>query len=149
MPSSTTAYVPYSTRKPVGGFIFLTVQQLCLLWWLYRTRRIRLMDFRVWFAAHEMVARRCQIDAAQVPDYTPRELHGLVGGIGGASLRASLLRLEGLRLLTWSSTALTFATSAADLRGIDDLSGFFTMHQAIANNHRRVPVPRQAVRLIA
>src|SRR2546429_9738786 len=88
MQSSTTAYVPYSWRKPVGGFIFLTVQQLCLLWWLYRTRRIRLMDFRVWFAAHEMVARRCQIDAAQVPDYTPRELHGLVGGIGGGTLSA-------------------------------------------------------------
>jgi hypothetical protein len=107
------------------------------------------MDFRVWFAAHEMVARRCQVDAAQVPDYTPRELHGLVGGVGGAPLQASLRRLEGLRLLTWSSTALTFATSPADLRGIDDLSGFFTMHQAITNHRRRVPVPRQAVRLIA
>jgi hypothetical protein len=107
------------------------------------------MDFRVWFAAHEMAARRCQLDAAQVPDYTPRELHGLVGGVGGAPLQDSLRRLEGLRLLTWSSTALTFATSPADLRGIDDLSGFFTMHQAIANPCRRVPVPRQAVRLIA
>ena len=70
MPSSTTAYLPWSTRKPVGGFVFLTVQQLCLLWWVYRNRHIRLMDFRVWFAAHEMVARRCQIDAVQVPDYT-------------------------------------------------------------------------------
>lgn len=145
----TTPYPQVKTRKPVGGFVFLTVQQLCLLWWVYRTRHIRLLDFRVWFAAHEMVARRCQIDAAQVPDYTPHELHRLVGGVGGAHLRASLRRLEGLRLLTWSSTALTFATSAADLRGIDDLSGFSTMHQAIVNNRRRVPVPRQAVRLIA
>jgi hypothetical protein len=149
MPSSTTAYLPWSTRKPVGGFVFLTVQQLCLLWWVYHNRHIRLMDFRVWFAAHEMLARRCQIDAVQVPDYTLPELHGLVGGTGGAPLRASLLRLEGLRLLTWSSNALTFATSPADLRGIEDLSDFFTMHQAITNNRRRVPVPRQAVRLIA
>src|SRR5712691_5194924 len=149
MPSSITAYVPCSTRKPVGGFVFLTVQQLCLLWWVYRTRRIRLMDFRVWFAAHEMVARRCQINASQLPDYTPRELHGLVGGVGGEYLRASLRRLEALGLLTWSNTKLTFATSPTDLRGMNDCFGFFTMSQAIPNHHRRVPVPRQAVRLIA
>ena len=80
---------------------------------------------------------------------TPRELHGLVGGVGGEHLRASLRRLEALGLLTWSSTTLTFATSPTDLRGVQDLSDFHTMHQAIPNNRRRVPVPRQAVRLIA
>ena len=73
-------YRPCKARKPEGGFVFLTAQQLCLLWWAYRSRLIQLMDFRVWFAAQEMVARRCQIAAGQVPDYTPRELHGLVGG---------------------------------------------------------------------
>src|SRR5215471_4283619 len=107
------------------------------------------MDVRVWFAAHEMVARRCQISAGQVPEYTPRELHGLVGGVGGEHLRTSLRRLEALGLLTWSNTTLTFATSPRDLRGMADLSGFFTMHQAIPNHHRRIPVPRQAIRLIA
>src|SRR5262244_3757519 len=142
-------YRPYTARKPRGGFVFLTIQQLCLVWWAYRTRLIRLMDFRVWFAAHEMVARRCQISAGQVPEYTPRELHGLVGGVGGEHLRTSLHRLEALGLLTWSNTTLTFATSPRDLRGMADLSGFFTMHQAIPNHHRRIPVPRQAVRLIA
>jgi hypothetical protein len=145
----TTTYPKHTARKPHGGFVFLTVQQLCLLWWVYRTRRIRLMDFRVWFAAHEMVARRCQINAGQLPDYTPRELHGLVGGVGGEHLRASLRRLDALGLLIWSSTKLTFATAPTDLRGVEDLADFFTMHQAIVNNRRRVPVPRQAVRLIA
>ena len=43
------------------GFVFLLVQQLCLVWWAYHSRRIQLMDLRVWFAAHEMVARRCQL----------------------------------------------------------------------------------------
>ena len=146
---TTTPYPKRTARKPVGGFVFLTVQQLCLLWWAYRTRLIQLMDFRVWCAAQEMVARRCQLAPDQVPDYTPRELHGLVGGVGGEYLRASLHRLQTLGLLTWSSTRLTFATAPTDLRGVEDLSDFFTMHQAIVNNHRRVPVPRHTVRLIA
>ena len=98
-------YPKLKATKPHGGFRFLTVQQLCLLWWAYRTRRIQLMDFRVWFAAQEMVARRCQLAPDQVPDYTPQELHGLVGGVGGEHLRASLRRLEALGLLTWSSTS--------------------------------------------
>jgi hypothetical protein len=111
-------YRPYNARKPVGGFIFLTVQQLCLLWWAYRTRLIQLRDFRIWFAAQEMAARRCQMDPGQVPTYTPGELHGLVGGVGGEHLRTSLRRLDALGLLIWTSTTLTFATSPADLRQV-------------------------------
>jgi len=146
---TTTPYLKLQAKKPRGGFVFLTVQQLCLLWWAYRARLIQLRDFRVWFAAQEMVARRCQLAPDQVPDYTPRELHGLVGGVGGEYLRASLRRLQTLGLLTWSSTRLTFATDPTDLRGVEDLSDFFTMYQAIVNNRRRVPVPRHTVRLIA
>jgi hypothetical protein len=145
----TTTYPKVKARKPVGGFLFLTVQQLCLLWWAYRTRRIQLRDFRVWFAAQEMVARRCQLAPDQAPAYTPQELHGLVGGVGGEHLRASIRRLEALGLLTWSSSTLAFATSPRDIRGVEDFADFFTMHKAITNNCRRVPVPRQAVRLIA
>src|SRR6266850_3619683 len=142
---TTTIYPTLTAKKPHGGFRLLIVQQLWLVWWAYRSRRIQLRDLRVWFAAQEMVARRCQLAPDHVPDYTPKELHGLVGGVGGEHLRASLRRLEALGLLTWSSTRLTFATAPTDLRGVEDLSAFFTMHQAMVNNHRRVPVPRQAV----
>jgi hypothetical protein len=78
----TTTYPKLTARKPTGGFIFLTVQQLCLLWWAYRTRLIQLRDLRAWFASYEMVARRCQLDPDQVPEYTTKELHGLIGGVG-------------------------------------------------------------------
>ena len=145
----STVYPKVRARKPLGGFIFLTVTQLCLLWWAYRTRSIQLRDFRVWFAAQEMVARRCQIDSGQTPDYTSQELHGLVGGGGGEHLRASIHRLETLGLLTWSRTKLTFATSITDLRGHHDLIGFHTMYAVVPNHGRHVPVPRQAIRLIA
>jgi hypothetical protein len=144
-----TKYLKLKAKKPVGGFVFLTVQQLCLVWWAYRIRLIHLIDFRVWFAAHEMGARRCQLDPGQVPEYTLKELHNLVGGVGGEHLRASIRRLEAVGLLTWSSTKLTFATSATALRGIHDLSDLNTMYNAIPNNRRRAPVPRQAIRLIA
>src|SRR3989449_4770223 len=119
---TTTPYPKLKAKKPHGGFRLLIVQQLCLVWWAYRSRRIQLMDFRVWCAAQEMVARRCQLAPDQVPDYTPRELHGLVGGVGGEYLRASLRRLQTLGLLTWSSTRLTFATAPTDLHGVEDLS---------------------------
>jgi hypothetical protein len=146
---TTTTYPTLKAKKPHGGFRLLLVQQLCLVWWAYRSRRIQLMDLRVWFAAQEMVARRCQLAPDQVPDYTPKELHGLVGGVGGEHLRAALRRLEAVGLLTWSRTQLTFATSPADLRGIHDLADFHRMLHTIANAQRRVPVPRQVVRLIA
>ena len=123
---TTTTYPKRTVRKPVGGFVFLTVEQLCLVWWAYRTRHIQLMDLRVWFAAQEMGARRCQLQPDQVPDYTPTELHGLVGGAGGEHLRASLRRLEAMGLLTWSHTHLTFATAPADVRGPHDLTGLCT-----------------------
>jgi len=146
---TATPYPKLIAKKPHGGFRLLIVQQLCLVWWAYRSRLIQLMDLRVWFAAHEMVARRCQLAPDQVPDYTPTELHGLVGGVGGEHLRASLRRLEAVGLLTWSRTQLTFATSPADLRSVHDLTDFLCMLHAIANSQRRVPVPRQIVRCIA
>src|SRR5499433_2227655 len=146
---TATPYPKLIAKKPHGGFRLLIVQQLCLVWWAYRSRLIQLMDLRVWFAAQEMVARRCQLAPDQVPAYTPTELHGLVGGVGGEHLRASLRRLEAVGLLAWSRTQLTFATSPADLRGIHDLADFRDMLHAIPNAQRRVPVPRQVVRCIA
>src|SRR5712691_6220499 len=119
---TTTNYMKLRAKKPHGGFLFLTVRQLCLVWWAYRLRLIQLMDFRVWFAAHEIAGRRCQLDPGQVPEVTPQELHGLVGGGGGEYLRASIRRLEAVGLLTWSSTKLTFATSSTHLRSEEHTS---------------------------
>src|SRR5437660_8759640 len=146
---TTTPYLKLQAKKPRGGFVFLTVQQLCLLWWAYRTRLIQLRDFRIWFAAQEMAARRCQMATGQVPTYTPGELHGLVGGVGGQHLRASLRRLDALGLLRWTSTTLTFATAPADLRQVLDLTGLHTMLRTIPHPQRRVPVSRHTIRLIA
>jgi hypothetical protein len=149
MPSSTIAYATRSARKPHGGFVLLTVEILCLLWWVYRQRYIQLRDLRVWLACQEMVARRCQLPPDKVPHYTLTELHTLVGGVGGQHLRTSLHRLEALGLLAWSSARITFATATAALRGVPDRTSFTAMCAPIPNLHRRVPVPRPTLRLLA
>ena len=149
MPSSTIAYATRSARKPHGGFVLLTVEILCLLWWVYRQRYIQLRDLRVWLACQEMVARRCQLLPDEVPHYTLTELHTLVGGVGGQHLRTSLHRLEALGLLAWSSARITFATATAALRGVPDRTSFTAMCAPIPNLHRRVPVPRPTLRLLA
>ena len=149
MPSSTIAYAPRSARKPHGGFVLLTVEILCLLWWVYRQRYIQLRDLRVWLACQEMVARRCQLPPDKVPHYTLTELRTLVGGVGGQHLRTSLHRLEALGLLAWSSARITFATATAALRGVPDRTSFTAMCAPIPNLHRRVPVPRPTLRLLA
>lgn len=89
MTSAPKTFVRLCARKPVGGSILLTVHQLCLLWWFYRTRHLELLNVRVWRAAHEMVARRCTMAPGQIPQYTLPALHGLVGG-GKDRCRAAL-----------------------------------------------------------
>lgn len=146
---TTTTYPQLTATKPQGGFVFLAVQQFCLIWSAYRIRDIQLRDLRAWFACHELVARRCQLAPGQTPTYTRDELHRLVGGAGGGHLRASLCRLEALGLLTWSSATITFATSPRDFQGLGEQTVLTAMLKEIPNPHRRVPVPRQTLRLIA
>ena len=132
-----------TARKPVGGYIFLMVVQLALLWWLQRSKQIQSLDLRVWFACHELEAQRC------VP--TPDTLRKVLRWKGGNHhLKASLRRLEDVGLMRCSTSCRTFfATSPADLPDGVDLAGFSTMLGKIKNNRRCVPFPRQIVRLIA
>ena len=90
MTSSPKIFVRLRARKPTRGYILLTVHQLCLLWGLYRTRHLELLNAHIWFVAHEMVARRCQLAPHQIPAYTRRALQTLVGGDGeGAPARSA------------------------------------------------------------
>ena len=137
-----------TARKPAGGYCFIAVVQLYMVWWAYRHQRIRLLDLRTWFAAHEMVARRCQLARGHAPAYTYDELHHLVAGVGGEHVRAALRRLATQGLLTWSPTTLTFAT-APDVWPEQDCRAFWSMLDGIPNHRRRVPVPRRTLRFLA
>lgn len=136
--------VPQATRKPEGGFRFISVVQLCMVWWAYQEGLIRLADLRVWFAAHELVARRCQlIKPGQQPIYTYEELDQLVGR--GGRIPASIRRLQASGLLTWEIRTITFPAEPPGR----NLSGLEAMLAKVPNHHRHVPVPRRLLRFIA
>jgi hypothetical protein len=131
-----------TARKPEGGFQFISVVHLCAVWCAYESRRLRLHDVRLWCAAQEMVARRCQLTAGQQPVYRHDELHSLTGGRGG--ITTALARLQTNGLLTWATSALTFPSPV-----IEANTPLATMLAKIPNQHRRIPVPRRLLRFLA
>src|SRR4051812_32093583 len=83
--------------KPEGGFCLISVGQLLRCWREYRDGRIEYRDLRIWFAAQEVVARRCTAGKGRKPAYKTKELAGLCG-VGEKVIRSSLRRLEASRL---------------------------------------------------
>lgn len=128
--------------KPKGGFQFISIAQLCAVWCAYDSKHIRMADVRLWCAAQEMTARRCQLPAEQQPRYRHGELTHLVGGAGG--MTAALKRLRTTRLLVWDARALIFPQPESD----SDVA-LTAMLAQIPNQRRRIPVPRRLLRLIA
>lgn len=136
-----------AARKPDGGFSFITVTQLAMVWWAYDSGLIRLLDLRTYFACWELVSRRCELEHWQRPEFGPAEVHGLTGGVGGEHTRHSIARLQAVGLLSFSETSIKFAASPDAMPG--DLAGFWELLAKIENNRRKVPVPRRVVRFLA
>jgi len=130
------------------GGIFLTVTQLCLIWWAYLEKLIELRDVRTWFGTWELQARRCLLKPGQQAIYTIEELSSLVGGVGGMHLRASIRRLKAAGLLLCSMSHLSFPKSPEELC-VKDTARLFGMLDAVPNNQIRIPVPRRMVRFLA
>jgi hypothetical protein len=133
-----------AATKPDGGFQFISVAQLCMVWWAYREGSIQLKDLRVWFAAHELLARRCQIKPGQKAVYTYDELQGLVSRGGDVSLSLQALQAHGL--LSWDFGTVSFPSL---IPCGQEWFGLETMLAQIPNRYRRVPVPRRLLRFIA
>src|ERR1041385_1776058 len=47
-----------SATKPEGGFVYVSVPGLLAAWWAYKRRSLQYRDFRLWLAAHELLAER-------------------------------------------------------------------------------------------
>jgi hypothetical protein len=133
-------------RKPAGGFLFVTVRQLAMLWWAYRGKLIELKDLRFWFAAQELIARRCELEEGREPQFTLEEIRCLISARGGEG--GCIKRLERVGFVKWSPSAIHFASSPEDL-SVVDLSSLHVMLAHITNNQRKVPVPRRVVRFLA
>jgi len=140
------------TDSITGRFRRITVHQIALAWWLYKTRHITMRQLRVYFAAHEMAERRRYTKDAERPLYGLDEIKALVGGRGTTSadrdLSADVKALGRLGLVRISDHAIDFAMSV-DQIAVEDVSGFWTMFDAIDNRRRTVPVPRRTCRALA
>ena len=149
--SMRTAFAPAGQAdppaKPKGGYRIIGAAVMAAAWWAYRRKLIRLVDLRVWFAAHEMDARRCRIEQDFTPKFSLRELKRLTG-LSVKRLKDSLRRLQAVGLLSWSETALDFPDSADFLAGAD-ADDFATFLDQIPNSDRKLPVPRRILRLLA
>jgi hypothetical protein len=138
----------FRERFPAGGFILISVTELCVLWAAFRAGKIQLRDLRAWLACREMCARRCTNASSRTPHYAITELQRLVGGAGGKQLEVSLRRLERQKLLAWSQSSITFAVDMEQLDA-DVRERAEVMLASIANRGRTIPLPRRIVRYIA
>lgn len=146
--SRSTLKLKNGPSKPEGGFRFLTVFELVLLWRAYKTGLIRLADLRVYFACLEMDTRRCvSASAKKTNRFTVEELCKLVG-LDPKRAKQSLCRLKAAKLLAWSEERLEFASSCATARS-GELPGFAEMLGRTPNHRRRIPAPRRILRLLA
>ena len=135
-------------RAPAGGFRFITVAQLMMVWHCYRQGHIRLFDLHVWFALNEVAERRCVMEEGRRPQFTPEELHSLVGRRKPADIRASVRRLQATGLVRVSRHEILFAKGPEQL-DVTDLEVLDDTLNRIANRKRKVPVPRRILRLMA
>lgn len=136
-----------ASRKPLGGFCFITVPQLAMVWWAYSQGLIRLVDLRTWFACWELVSRRCALERGQKPRYSLTEVQRLTGGAGEEGIAASVRRLSAAGLLSWSEAEVSFSVGPDAIPG--PLESYWEFLGEIENNRRKVPVPRRVVRFVA
>lgn len=141
------ADTPTPMRQIAGRHIAIPVAELCAVWTAVAERRLELLDFRVWVALREMSERRRCLSRERKPRYSLRELHGLVGGVGGASIRRSLRRLEHFGLLRARRGQVTFISSDGEPCGIDQ-SAVGRMRDALPKR-RTFPLPRRLGRFLA
>ena len=146
-----TAFAPVGQAdppaKPKGGYRIITAAVLAAAWWAYRSKLIRLVDLRVWFATHEAAARRCGVEKDSPRRFNLEELRKLTG-LSLKRLKESVKRLQAARLLNWSETALAFPGSL-DEWPVDGQADFRAFLDQIPNRERKVPVPRRTLRLLA
>jgi len=133
-----------------GGYEPITVTQLAMAWWAYRSGLIRKLDLRAWFGCWELEIRRRLSEGRYQPSLAElKRLLGSASGRGQGGLRGSLRRLRSLGLLrSCTKEGISFAESPDELR-VEDLGGLWEMLGQLSSPGRRVPVPRRILRRLA
>lgn len=153
--------------KITGRYTPVTVHQLAIVWWLYRSEHITRQQFRIYFAAQEMQERRRYTKPdpddprkrPRKPTYTLDEIKDLIGSkdseTADKALSADVKRLGRLGLVKISDRAISFATSIEQITPpevdgeIPGVGGFWEFFSQLPNTRRTVPMPRRTVRALA
>lgn len=131
--------------RPTWGFCRIKAQTICGIWASYREGHLKRRDLQTWFAAHELVMRRCTLRRERDARFLIGEIEELTG-LNGSSVKASIKRLEHLKFLSWSTERVEVKCGSPDfLRG---LTGLSEMLESVTNNRRTIPIPRQTVLLL-
>lgn len=148
-----------------GRFRPISVKQLALAWWCYRAKHITKRQYRIWWAAQEMLERRRYAkkepdyrgsrggeSSIRKPLYTIGEIKALIGSrdssTADAALSADVKRLGHLGLVKISAHAIHFANCVMDL-DIEEQQPFWDFYEGLPNRRRTVPVPRRTIRALA
>lgn len=140
-----------------GRYIPIKVHQLAIAHWLYTAGHISRQQYRVYFAAQEMLERRRYTQ--QTPgqplkraQYTLEEIRSFIGGpktdSAYAALSTDVKKLGRLGLVIIDNHTIDFATSIDQIR-VEDVTGFWDFFEQLPNNRRTVPVPRRTCRALA
>lgn len=135
-------------RKPAGGFRFIRARSILAVWCAMAEGLISVYDVRIWLACHEIVSRRCQIGKGKRPDYRPSELVPLLGTGRDAKVRKGIERLENAGLLAWDAGGVELDTKKCEAQG-QNTPEWGRLLASVANNKRKVPVPRRMICYLA
>ena len=160
-----TGVPPRFISKPIGGFRPISIVQVGMAWWAYKSGILpRYLDFRVYLAFHEFDERRLAAARTRakvgkgmlkpvlsIPNLVA-ELRKLTGGSNERLVRESLRRLASLGLITVTPTAVLFAEKleclTANMR--TELGGLIQNRPHRAGiRDRRLPLPRRVLRYLA
>ena len=147
--AAQTATQGQQSPKPVaGGYVRVRVAPLMMCWYCYQEGLITLRQLRVWLALHEVAARRFAMKGERKPKFGPNELQKLVGGVGGAHLRADVAALRAVGLADVGAHHVKFAKSPEDLN-IPCTEQVQELIDTVENRKRSVPIPRRMLRYLA
>ena len=143
-PSAPEAIPPV---KPKGGYRVISIPILVAAWLSYRLKFIRLVDLRVWFAFHEMEARRCLAEPPLQGRFTIKEARKLTG-LSAKRIQDASRRLQSAKVLVPTPNGLACPTAADDLSSTNT-PDYPELLDGIPNASRKIPVPRRILRLLA
>ena len=160
-----TGVPPRFISKPIGGFRPISIVQVGMAWWAYKSGILpRYLDFRVYLALHEfderrLAAARTRAKAGKgtlhpvlsIPNLVA-ELRKLTGGGNERLVRESLRRLVSIGLISVIPIGVLFE-SKVECRHVEESAGLGDVIQErlrqVRIRDRRLPVPRRVLRYLA